>query len=69
MRNPVYQLILIQIVLTCFNVQFGPIRNDSDMKLIKAWLETLMMTSCRLKYVCQLCLQLCNKHSSFANYE
>ena len=53
MRNPVYQLIFIQIILTCFNVQFGPIHNDNDMKLIKTWLETLMMTSCRLKYVCQ----------------
>ena len=55
MINPIYRLILIRIVLTCFNVQFGPIHNDSDMKLIKAWLETLMMTSYRLKYVCQLC--------------
>lgn len=52
-RNPIYQLILNQIILTCFNVQFGSIHNDNNMKLIKAWLETLIMTSSRLKYVCQ----------------
>jgi hypothetical protein len=53
MRNSIYHLILIQIILTCLTVQFGPIHNDNDMKLVKAWLETLMMTSSRLKYVCQ----------------
>ena len=53
MRNPVYQVILIEIILTCVNVQFGRIHNDIDVKLIKTWVETLIMTSCRLKCVCQ----------------